>query len=116
MRSFYNFSNGVPIRRLNTQPFYVKAKVGVSLQYAIDIEGSSNKRRQLFLLFKEYFSKLPKGIFSEFKSVFAEDWPSAERSKFNSFIIACCQKFLTLGVVQMPIDELIEARKEKIHS
>ena len=116
MRSFYNFSNGVPIRRLHAQPFYVKAKVGVSLQYAIDIEGSSNRRRQLFLLFKEYFSLLPKGIFSEFKSVFATDWPDAERAKFNSFIIKCCQKFLTLGVKQMPIDELIEARKEEVES
>jgi hypothetical protein len=114
MRAFYNFSNGVPIRRLNTQPFYVKAKVGVSLQWAIDIEGSSNRQRQLFLLFKPYFSKLPKGIFSEFGSIFATDWPDAERAKFNSFIVQCCQKFLTLGVKQMPIDELIEARKEKI--
>lgn len=114
MDSFYNFSSGVPIRRLHTQGFTVQAKIGVSLQHTIDMEGSSNTRRQIFLLFENYFGKLSHGIASEFGQVFGEDWPLKKRYQFNAFMIECCQRYLKQGIEKMSVEKLVEARKDEL--
>lgn len=114
MDQFYNFSNGMPIRRLHSQPFSVNAKIGVSLQHTIDMEGNSNKRRQIFLLFQDYFAQLPNGIASEFGQVFSETWENSEREKFNGFVVRCVQCFLKKGIVRMDLTPLIEVRKEHL--
>ncbi len=114
MDAFYNFSSNVPIRRLHTQSFNVQAKIGVSLQHAIDMEGTSNTRRQIFLLFGGYFGKLKQGIASEYGQVFGAEWPLKQRLLFNKFIVDCCQLYLKEGVQKMPLDKLIAARKDEL--
>lgn len=114
MDSFYNFGNGLPIRKLHTATFTVQAKIGVSLQHTIDMEGSSNTRRQIFLLFDNYFSKLKNGIKEEFGSVFGADWSEKKRHQFNNFMLQCCQLYLKKGVIKMSTEKISEARKEEL--
>jgi hypothetical protein len=114
MDSFYNFSSGVPVRRLHTQGFTVQAKIGVSIQHTIDMEGSSNTRRQIFLLFENYFGKLTNGIAAEFGQVFAKDWPLKKRYLFNAFMLECCQLYLKKGIQKMSLEKLVEARKDEL--
>jgi len=114
MDNFYNFTNEVLIERKHSHPFSIQTKIGVSLQHTIDMEGTSNSRRQIFLLTTEYFSQKKNRMVEEFGQVFSDSWPEKQRLMFNNFIIECCKKYLKVGAIQMGLEKLLEARRKEL--
>lgn len=113
MEMFYNMNAGLQVRKMHTNPFFVRCKVGCSLQHIIDIEGSSDRRRQLFLFFTDFYSKKG-GIKKYHKQYMFEDFDDAEWNSFYSMVVDAVVAYIDEGLVKMNIDHLIELRKEEL--
>lgn len=113
MEQLYNLNNGINVRRMHTQPFTVKCKIGISLQHLINMEGSSDQRRQIFLMFTDYYS-LRGGIGKEHKdrNIFGDSWQGWD--EYYSMIVDCVMYYLKHGVRRMDISHLLEMRKNEL--
>lgn len=74
-------------------------KAIVTANYKISINGNSDMRRRIDLLFTDYFKHNP--IFKEFKHTFISDWDDREMSLFFDFIARCCREFNEKGYEYM---------------
>lgn len=115
MEQLYNLTEGVHVRRMHTSPFVVRCKVGVSLQHLIDIEGSSDERRQIFLIFSDFYSKVGGiGKFHKVRNIFGEVWN--EWNEYYSMMINAIQLYFKEGVLKMDNSVLMEARENELNS
>jgi len=112
MSNFYGMNEGLTVRRLHTQPFEIKCKIGMSLQHSIEMEGNSDTRRQIFLAYGPHYRKVG-GIDKELGYMVLQD-DFAEWPAFYQFIVECAQLFLRRGIVRMDITALKEIRKEEL--
>jgi len=113
MEQLYNLNNGIHVRKMHTNPFVVKAKVGCSLQHLINIEGSSDQRRQVFLLFTDFYSKRGGiGNYHKDRDIFGEDWKGWD--EYYSMIVDSVTSYFKYGVKRMPMDDLIDLRRQEL--
>ena len=114
MEALYNLTDSISVERKNEQSYDIQLKLGASLQHSIDMEGTSDKRRQIFLLFTNYFGQLPNGIAQEYGELLGPYFDLTERLYVNNFLARCCLLYHKRGVVQMPFDSLLELRREEL--
>lgn len=113
MEQLYNLNNGISVRRMHTQPFTVKSKIGISLQHLINMEGSSDQRRQIFLLFTDYYSTRGGiGKVHGDRDIFGEKWEGWD--EYYSMIVDSAVYYLKHGIQRMNIEELIDLRKQEL--
>jgi hypothetical protein len=113
MEQLYNLNNGINVRRMHTQPFTVKSKIGISLQHLINMEGSSDQRRQIFLMFTDYYSQRGGiGKVHNDRNIFGDSWQGWD--EYYSMIVDCVMYYLKHGVRRMDITHLLEMRKNEL--
>jgi hypothetical protein len=113
MEQLYNLTNGIRVRRMHTNPFMVKCKIGCSLQHLINIEGSSDQRRQMFLIFSDFYSKRGGiGKVHNDRDIFGANWKGWE--EYYSMIADSISFYLKRDVVTMPISDLVNLRKSEL--
>lgn len=113
MEQLYNLNNGINVRRMHTQPFTVKCKTGISLQHLINIEGTSDQRRQIFILFTDFYSQRDGiGKFHKDRDIFGKTWTGWD--EYHSMIVNCMQYYLKKGVIKMDMSELLERRVQEL--
>lgn len=113
MEQLYNLTNGIDVRKMHTPPFTVKCKVGISLQHLINIEGTSDQRRQIFLLFTDYYSSRGGiGKVHKDRDIFGSSWTGWK--EYYSMVVDSVQYYLKHGLQRMNIDELLELRKQEL--
>lgn len=115
--NFYNHTDGrgVEINRKYETPFRVKAKIGISLQHSIKMEGRSDKRRQAFLFFHDTIGKLKDGIETLLREgvVFSKGW-KGDWAAFYNFIVECCTLYLKKGLIKMDDSPLMQYRTDQL--
>lgn len=115
MEQLYNMSDGVKVRKMHTEPFTVSCKVGISLQHLIDIEGSSDERRQIFLIFEDFYSKHGGiGKYHKVRNIFGDQWEGWD--EYYSMMAKAICLYLNEGVIKMDNSALIEARNNELNS
>lgn len=113
MEMLYNLNNGINVRRMHTQPFMVRCKIGISLQHLINIEGTSDQRRQIFLLFSDYYSQRGGiGKAHNDRNIFGESWTGWD--EYYSLIVECVQFYLKHGLLRMDMGPILELRKQEL--
>ena len=113
MEQLYNLNNGISVRRMHTQPFTVRCKIGISLQHLINMEGSSDQRRQIFLLFSDYYStKGGIGKVHNNRNIFGDSWDGWD--EYYNLIVESVQFYLKHGLLKMDITPLLDLRKQEL--
>jgi len=113
MEQLYNLTSGIRVRRMHTNPFTVRCKIGCSLQHLINIEGSSDQRRQIFLLFTDYYSKRGGiGKVHNDRDIFGVNWKGWD--EYYNMIANSVSYYLNGGLKMMAIDDLIDVRREEL--
>jgi hypothetical protein len=115
MEQLYNMSDGIHVRKMHTNPYTVQCKVGISLQHLIEIEGSSDERRQIFLIFEDFYSKHGGiGKYHKVRNIFGEEWNDWD--EYYNMMVKAIQLYFKKGVVKMDNAVLIEARNNELNS
>lgn len=113
MEMLYNLNNGISVRRMHTQPFTVKCKIGISLQHLINMEGSSDQRRQTFLMFTDYYSTRGGiGKVHNNRNIFGDNWDGW--NEYYNLIVESVQYYLKHGLVKMDITPLLDLRRQEL--
>lgn len=108
--NLYNdITEGVTVEKKNKNPFKVKAKMCITTNKTISMEGGSSKDRALEFEFSNHYSEnySPE---NEFKQRFFSDWQTNEWQLFDNFMMHCICVFLGNGIVE-PKNKNLAARK-----
>lgn len=111
VEALYNdVTEGVSIEMKNKSPYHVRAKIAVSSNNTIRIQGSSAKGRFIEVEIADYFSDryTPEDEFGEW---FFRDWGPEEWGMFDSFMMHCVQTYLKYDVQRPSTINLNERKK-----
>jgi len=89
--------------------FEESPKIVITTNYAIRGDGNSHERRRFELEISQYYNSKLTPI-TEFKKVMFKEWDAQEWSKFDNFIIDCCQFYLRMGLVKQELIHLEQKR------
>ncbi|MEI6765625.1 MAG: BT4734/BF3469 family protein [Bacteroidota bacterium] len=95
---FNDITEGIVVDKKNIKPFKVKAKMIISTNKTIRIEGASARDRAIEFEFADYYNEK----FSpedEFHHWFFRDWDETEWMKFFNFCLFCISSYLKTGIV-----------------
>ena len=95
---FNDITEGIVADKKNTKPFKVKAKMIISTNKTICIEGASAKDRAIEFEFADYYNEK----FSpedEFHHWFFRDWNETEWLNFYNFCLFCICSYLKNGII-----------------
>jgi hypothetical protein len=95
---FNDITEGIVADKKNTKPFKVKAKMIISTNKTICIEGASAKDRAIEFEFADYYNEK----FSpedEFHHWFFRDWTETEWMNFYNFCLFCICSYLQNGII-----------------
>lgn len=96
---FNDITEGQKVKKLYQNPFTLHAKLILSSNQTIIIEGESAKDRVIQFEFSDYYNS-EKNPATEFGHWFFEDWDEAEWNRFDSFMIRCIQQYFVHGLVK----------------
>lgn len=112
-RLFSVLTDGINVEKKGLQSvhydFYNTPKVVITTNYAIRGVGNSHERRRFELEISQYYNKVRTPL-DEFKKMMFVEWDVDEFTRFDSFIIECCQFFLSNGLIQQELINLPEKR------
>lgn len=92
-------TDGVFVRKMYRDPFVKLMKLLVSTNYSIDFEDATNRRRAFVFELTNYFSDKHRPSDEYEKWFFGKDWDTTDWNQFYSFMIRCCQVFITKGLI-----------------
>ncbi|GAI90067.1 unnamed protein product, partial [marine sediment metagenome] len=90
----------ITVDKKNEKPFPIHAKVIISTNRTIKIEGTSNIDRIIQFEFADYYddNRSPDKEFGRW--FFSTDWDAEQWNKFDTFLIGCCQEYFRHGIVE----------------
>jgi hypothetical protein len=106
---YNDITEGITVEKKNKNPFTVKAKMCITTNKTIAIEGSSSKDRSIEFEFADHYSEK----FSpedEFKQRFFSDWNKKEWQHFDNFMMFCICVYLKCGIIE-PQNKNLNERK-----
>lgn len=113
---FNDITEGIVVDKKNVKPFKVKAKIIVSTNKTIKVEGASGKDRAIEFEFADYYNEdfSPE---TEFGHWFFRDWSNDEWAKFyNLLLYSICLYFKKGLIVASPVNlnkrKLLETTNE----
>jgi len=80
-------------------PISKSPKILITTNYTIGGVGGSFERRKFEVEFSSYFNSKFTPL-DEFNHMFFDDWDNAEWSRFDNYMINCCQFYLQNGLVK----------------
>lgn len=104
IESFFNdITEGVTVDKKNEKPFGILAKIIISTNKTIRIDGDSATDRVIQFEFSDYFNANRSPV-SEFggKWMFSQDWDKTEWNRFDTFMIGCVVDYLKYGIIEAP--------------
>lgn len=106
---FNDITDGIHVDKKNQQPFVINAKVVISSNKTLRVEGASAKDRIIeFELADHYSDKFtPEDEFGEW---FFRDWDEASWEAFYNFMVNSIQLFLKEGIIKADSINLIERK------
>ncbi len=108
--NLYNdITEGITVEKKNKNPFKVRAKMCITTNKTISIEGGSSKDRAIEFEFSNHYSEKYSPE-NEFKHRFFSDWDKSEWFLFDNFMMYCICVYLGNGIVE-PKNENLAARK-----
>ncbi|MEO0683644.1 MAG: hypothetical protein AAFY76_01005 [Cyanobacteria bacterium J06649_11] len=106
---FNDITEGFKSQHKQKSPFKVLAKLFLSSNRTIRLNGESAKDRSLEFELADYYSA-DHGPDQEFGQWFFSDWTNEEWLQFDNYMIQCCQLYLENGL-EVPDTINLEARK-----
>lgn len=106
---FNDITEGISIEKKGKAPIHINAKIILSTNKTISLEGGSARDRAFEFEFSDHYSEK----FSpedEFKHWFFRDWDKAEFNNFYNLFFRCIQLYLKEGLLKAPTINL-ELRK-----
>lgn len=94
---FNDITEGIEVKRLYMDKYTIHAKIVLSSNLSVQINGESAKDRVKIFEFSDYYNSQFNPS-TEFGHWFFTDWDAAEWSRFDLFMIRCCQQFFEKGV------------------
>ncbi len=105
IETFFNdITEGITVDKKNEKPFGITAKIIISTNKTIRIDGDSAADRVLQFEFSDYFNK-DRSPVSEFggKWMFSKDyWKPKDYNQFDTFMISCVVDYLNKGIIEAP--------------
>jgi hypothetical protein len=104
IETFFNdITEGVTIDKKNEKPFGILAKIIISTNKTIRIDGDSATDRVMQFEFSDYFNANRSPV-SEFggKWMFSQDWNDDDWQQFDTFMIGCVVEYLKHGIIEAP--------------
>jgi len=109
-------TDGWNIERKHKDEFFIapedSPKVVIASNTILTSQGTTNRRRQFIVEFSDHYSsKIITGTEEPIKDehgciFFSDDWDEAEWSKFYSFMVDCCQLYLSEGLQPYEFENL----------
>lgn len=100
---FSILTDGITVEKKNKNAIYIEPedtpKIVITTNYAIQGSNDSAKDRQFVIEFKNFYSAKHKPI-DDFGKNFFTDWDEKEFSKFDNFMLECCQLYLMMGLMK----------------
>jgi hypothetical protein len=90
-------------------PVQKSPKIVITTNYTVGGVGGSFERRKFEIEMSSYFNSKHTPL-DEFNKLLFDEWDDMEWSRFDNYMINCCQYFLTNGLVNAEFDN-IELRK-----
>ncbi len=95
-----DITEGIAVNKKNEKPFPIRAKVIISTNLTIKIEGYSNTDRIIQFEFADYYDdkRSPEKEFGHW--FFSKDWNAEQWNRFDTFLIGCCQEYFRHDLVE----------------
>lgn len=103
---YNDITDGATFQKHYQNPVYRRVKIMLSMNQALDLQGSSDKRRVVIFELANFFSDKcrPENYFGH--RFFDKYWGKEQWSYFDSFMIHCVQLYLQKGIVEPEIINL----------
>lgn len=96
---YTNVTEGFTVKKMYLAPFEIRAKMLLSTNKTLKVQGDSDLDRFFQFELSDYYSAKFK-VDGEFKEWFFTDWDAAEWSRFDNFMIWCAQLYLKNGLYE----------------
>jgi len=96
---FTDITEGIIIRQMYEKPFTIFAKLAMSSNKTVKLDGISAKDRVIVFEVHNYYDD-KKNPQTEFNEWFFRDWEALEWNKFFSYIIRCFIVFFKNGIIK----------------
>ena len=95
-----DITEGITCNKKNEKPFPIRAKMIISSNKTLSINGSTEKARARFFELSDWYNEnfSPSDEFNEW--LFDEEWPEVQWNCFDSFIVSCCVEYFKHGVIE----------------
>ena len=103
---YNDITDGATFQKHYQNPTYRQVKIMLSMNQALDLQGSSDKRRVVIFELANFFSEKlrPENYFGH--RFFGKDWDNEQWNSFYSFMANCCQIYLKYGIIEPKIINL----------
>ncbi len=98
---YNDITDGIEVNKKNMHPYVINAKLILTSNKTVKLEGSSSLDRFVVFEFTDHFNpdNTPE---KEFKQWFFRDWKDAEYNHYYYFMASCVQEFFKSGKLSKP--------------
>lgn len=109
--SIYNdITEGITVDKKSLHPFRINAKLIVTTNKTVKVEGGSSKRRFVEFEFSDHYNERF-SPYDEFGVWFFRDWNEEDYCRYYNFMAQCAHKFLKDGKLASPDQVNLNKRK-----
>lgn len=109
---YNDITDGVTVDKKGLQPYKIWAKIILSTNKSLKIEGRSSKDRFIEYEFSDYFSDTHSPE-DEYKHWFFRDWNEKQFNEYYNFMAHCCHVYMQAGC-KLPEPEQINLNARKL--
>lgn len=97
---FNDITEVISVDKKNEKPFPIHAKIVLSTNRTIRIDGESALDRIIQFEFSDYYDSNRSPEMETGRWFFSQDWDTVQWNKFDSFLISCCVDYFKYGVIE----------------
>ena len=103
---YNDITDGATFQKHYQNPTYRRVKIMLSMNQALALTGSSDKRRVVIFELANYFSdkRRPEAVFGH--RFFEKSWGKKQWSLFDQFMVKCCAMYLAHGIIEPKVINL----------
>ena len=97
---FNDITEGISVDKKNEKPFPIHAKIVLSTNRTIRIDGESAIDRIIQFEFSDYYDSNRSPEMETGRWFFSQDWDIEQWNMFDTFLISCCADYFKHGIVE----------------
>lgn len=103
---YNDITDGATFQKHYKNPVYRRVKIMLSMNQALDLQGSSDKRRVVIFELANFFSEKlrPENYFKH--RFFDKNWGKEQWARFDDFMLHCVMAYLQMGIKEPQIINL----------